>query len=153
MENPLGCCPQLSQATWTPPSTSCFKVNFDGAMFEKEGSVGLGVVIWNGDGQVMASLSQLVPLPHSVIEVEALVARRGVELTLNDGCRSLFQYGHIVIYIHYLASQFLFSIYLMYIGTVTWWLTLWWEEHSFYDPCPSRWKMYLQMTLMYYMLI
>ena len=124
--SPLGCHPQQSQAAWTPPSTSCFKVNFDGATFEKEGSAGLGVVIRNGDGQVMASLSQLVPLPHSVIEVEALAARRGVELapelsfynielegdltglisSLNDGHRSLAQYGHIVTDIHYLASQF-----------------------------------------------
>lgn len=95
-------------------------------MFEKEGSSGLGVVIRNGDRRVMASLSQLVPLPHSVIEVEVLVARRGVELalelgfynielegdsaglisSLNDGHRSLAQYGHIVIDIHYLALQF-----------------------------------------------
>jgi len=74
----------------------------------------------------MASLSQLVPLPHSIIEVEALAARCGVELALElgfynielegdstglissvkDGHRSLAQFGHIVTDIHYLASQF-----------------------------------------------
>ena len=33
----------------------------------------------------MASLSQLVPLPHSIIEVEALAAQRGVERALELG--------------------------------------------------------------------
>ena len=50
-----------------------FKIKFDGATFKKEGSAGLSVIIRNGDGQV-------VPLPHSVINVEALAARHGVEL-------------------------------------------------------------------------
>jgi len=112
------------QAVWTPPSASCFKINFDSATFEKKGKAGLGVVIQNGVGQVMALLSQLIPLPHSVIEVEALVAQQGVELalelgfynidlegdsaglisSLNDGYGTLAQYGRIITYIHYLAS-------------------------------------------------
>ena len=65
-------------------------------------------------------------LPLTVIEVEALAARRGVELALElglnsvelegdstglintfmDGCKSLAHYSHIVADIHYLASQF-----------------------------------------------
>ena len=57
-----------------------FKIKFDGATFKKEGSAGLSVIIQNGDGQVMPSLFQVVPLPHSVINVEALAARHGVEL-------------------------------------------------------------------------
>ena len=51
-----------------------FKIKFDGATFKKEGSAGLSVIIRNGDGQVMPSLFQVVPLPHSVINVEALAA-------------------------------------------------------------------------------
>uniref|UniRef100_A0A7N2LPC4 Uncharacterized protein n=1 Tax=Quercus lobata TaxID=97700 RepID=A0A7N2LPC4_QUELO len=49
-------------------------VNFNGAEFDKDNSVGLDVVIRNDEGFVMASLSQLVPLPTMVIEVETLAA-------------------------------------------------------------------------------
>ena len=123
----------------------------------------------------MASLSQLEPLPHSVIEVEVLAAQCGVELalelgfhnielegdstgliiSLKDGHRSLAQFGHIVTDIHYLASQF--SIFnLSYV-----------RRHcnkvahslarraliSPLPPCQSGWKMHLQMSVMFYMLI
>ena len=62
-----------------------YKVNFDGAVFASENSVGLGVVIWNCEGLVMASLSQMVPLRHTVIEVETMAARRALELAARGG--------------------------------------------------------------------
>ena len=101
-------------------------VNFYGAIFADEGCVGLGIVIRNEEGLVMASLSQLIPIPLIVFEVEVLAARRGVELALELGFNSvelegdsavlisalkvgqrpLPQYGHIVADIQYLASYF-----------------------------------------------
>ena len=96
-------------AAWHPPDASWYKINFDGAFFVKENCAGVGVVIRNEQGLVMASLSQKIPLPFTVIEVEALAARRAVEFvaelgldrivlegdseilinTLQHGCRSL----------------------------------------------------------------
>lgn len=64
---------------------SWYKINFDRAIFEKEDKAGLGVVIQNSEGLVMASLSQLVSLPYSVIEVETLAARRALELAVEIG--------------------------------------------------------------------
>ena len=59
---------------------------FHGATFEQKKKAGLGVVIRNQEGLVMASLSQLIQLPPStVIEVEALAARRALELALELG--------------------------------------------------------------------
>ena len=92
----------------------------------KEDKVGLGVVICNSEGLVMASLSQLISLPYSIVEVETLVARRALELvveigigrvvlegdsavlmqTLKNGTRSLAQYNHIAKDILFLASYF-----------------------------------------------
>ncbi|KAK9990437.1 hypothetical protein SO802_025422 [Lithocarpus litseifolius] len=46
---------------------------------------GIGVVIRNKCGQAMVSLSQRIPLPYSAVEVEALAARRGLELALETG--------------------------------------------------------------------
>ena len=72
-------------ATWTPPQDNWYKINFDGATFADDNSAGLGVVIRNKDGRVMASLSQKIPLPMSVIEVEVLAARRALELAVELG--------------------------------------------------------------------
>ena len=73
----------------------------------------------------MASLSQKIPLPFTIIEVEALAARRAVEFvaelgldrivlegdseilvnTLQHGCRSLAQLGHLAADLQHIASQ------------------------------------------------
>ena len=74
----------------------------------------------------MVSLSQRIPLPFTAVEVEALVARRGLELALETGfgrvilegdskilitalkehTHSLANFGHIAQDIQYLASHF-----------------------------------------------
>lgn len=41
--------------------------------------------LWNGQGLAMASLSQWIPLPFTVIEVEALAAQRAVEFVAEIG--------------------------------------------------------------------
>ena len=69
----------------TALESPCYKINFDGAIFDKDKSASLGVVIQNNEGYlVMASLSQLIPLPPTVIEVETLVASYALELAAND---------------------------------------------------------------------
>ena len=77
-------------------------------------------------GQVMASLAQRIPLPSTTIKVEALAARRAMELALEIGLNkgvlegdllilmnalktnshSLAQFGHIIKDIQFLAFQF-----------------------------------------------
>ena len=96
----------------------------DGALFEADNTVDLVVVIRNEHGQVMASLSERIWLPSTVLEVEALAARRGLELavetgfrnivlesdsqilitTLWEGSYSLSSFGHIVQDIKFIAS-------------------------------------------------
>ena len=110
--------------TWTPPQDNWYKINFDGATFADVRSAGLGVVIRNREGRVMASLSQKIPLPMSVIEVEVLAARRALELAVELGFdhvilegdseilhkallaedRNFTPYGHLVQDIVYLSS-------------------------------------------------
>nr|POE91171.1 hypothetical protein CFP56_51447 [Quercus suber] len=60
-----------------------------GALFDADNTSSLGVVIRNEHGQVMVSLSERIPLPSTVIEVEALVARRGLELAMETGFRNI----------------------------------------------------------------
>ena len=93
-----------------------FKVNYDGVLFIETGRAGLGVVIRNSEGAVMASLSQQIPQPTTMAQVEGLVARRAVEFAfeigttsavfegdsntisknLNNSERSLALHGHLI---------------------------------------------------------
>ena len=63
---------------WRPPPETCVKVNFDEAVFAQEGQAGIGSIIRNAQGLVMAILSQKIPLPTSVEMVEVLAARRAL---------------------------------------------------------------------------
>uniref|UniRef100_A0A7N2N2Z4 RNase H type-1 domain-containing protein n=1 Tax=Quercus lobata TaxID=97700 RepID=A0A7N2N2Z4_QUELO len=112
--------------SWHPPARSWYKVNFDCALFEKDQCAGIGVVIRNDQGLVMASLSQRIPLPFTVIEAEALAARRAIEFaaeigldqvimegdskvlinTLRSERLSLAQFGHIVKDVQNMAAHF-----------------------------------------------
>ena len=65
--------------------TDLLKVNYDGAIFQDQGRAGIGVVICNSEGAVMASLSQQIPLPTTVAQVEAMAARRAVEFVVELG--------------------------------------------------------------------
>ena len=67
---------------WRPPDKSCFKVNFDGALFCQEHRAGIGVVIRNEEGAVITSLSQQIHLPSTVLEVETMATRRALEFAM-----------------------------------------------------------------------
>ncbi|XP_030936139.1 uncharacterized protein LOC115961274 [Quercus lobata] len=54
------------------------KVNFNGAIFSTHSSAGLGVIIRDQAGLVLAALSQNIPLPTSVEAVEVMAARRAL---------------------------------------------------------------------------
>ena len=111
---------------WQAPVQHAYKVNFDGAVFADEGLADLGVVIRNDHRLIMASLTQQIPLPSSVIEVEVLAARKALELmielgfdnitlegdfevlikSLVKGDNSLAHYGHLLADIHVLMALF-----------------------------------------------
>ncbi|KAK9986535.1 hypothetical protein SO802_031486 [Lithocarpus litseifolius] len=57
---------------WKPPPENIFKINFDGAIFEDLSLAGLGVVIRDSSGLVIAAHGQKIRLPNSVDMVEAM---------------------------------------------------------------------------------
>ena len=65
---------RTARVKWTAPDINGYKTNFDGAMFHDSGEAGLGVVIRNHEGEVMASLSEKIPLPPSVTQLELLIS-------------------------------------------------------------------------------
>ena len=69
-----------TRQTWTPLGAGYYKINFDGTIFESSGRAGLGVVVKDMEGMVIAALSQNIQLPNSVDSIEALAARRAIIL-------------------------------------------------------------------------
>ena len=65
---------------WSPLPEVCFKENFDASLFNGTNSVGIGVVVRDHLGCVIATLSQQVNSIHSVDIAEALAARQAVVL-------------------------------------------------------------------------
>ena len=111
---------------WFPLEAPRYKINYDATTFAEDNKVGLGVVIRHSAGLVMASLTQQIPLPATVIEIEALAAQRAMKLALEiglanivlegdnktlfkalkSGDRSLAQHGHLIKDILFLGSYF-----------------------------------------------
>ena len=69
---------QRDRVCWSPPISPMVKVNFDGAVFKDLGEVGIGVVVHDSQGLVLASMSEEILLSQSVTDVEAMFALRVV---------------------------------------------------------------------------
>ena len=111
---------------WKPPNSSVYKITFDGALFLEQRCAGLGVVVRDLVGLIIAALSQRLRLPGSVDVMEALAACRAIrfawELNLHhvmiegDSLRVIQAiidtrpvqtlYGHIIDEIRLLSSLF-----------------------------------------------
>ena len=61
------------------------KINFDGAVFSSGNATGIGVVIRNNLGQVIASCSQRLSQAYSSTDVEALAAAKAVSFAAEIG--------------------------------------------------------------------
>ena len=70
---------------WQPPPADLMKINFDGAVFSSVNVSGIGVVIRNNLGQVIASCSQRLPPVYSSNEVEALATAKAVSFAAEIG--------------------------------------------------------------------
>ena len=55
-----------------------YKVNVDGVVFSKRKQVGIGVIIRDSAGMVIAALSQKLALPLGALEIEAKAMEVGV---------------------------------------------------------------------------
>ena len=90
---------------WKPPPEASLKVNFDGATIKDIGKAGPGAMIRNSSGQVLASLSEQVPLPHTSDIVEALAAAQAISFALELGFSSFILEGDSEVVIKSLKSD------------------------------------------------
>ena len=64
---------------WKPLDLSFFKINFDRAIFRNENKSGIGVVVRDHTGSIIASLAQLISLALQPVEIEAVAATWALE--------------------------------------------------------------------------
>ena len=72
--NPVPIRTQPSSYMWKPSPSGTFKINFDGVIFPAEKKSGIGVVIRDSRGLVIASCSKVVHQVLRAPEVEAMAA-------------------------------------------------------------------------------
>ena len=70
-----------------------FKLNFDAAIFANTNSSGVGAIIRNCQGEVMAGLSARGPSVVSSEEAEVLACRKALEFALDSGFSDLVVEG------------------------------------------------------------
>ena len=61
-----------------PSDSGHIKINFDGVMFEEINAAGIGVVVQNDRGEVLAEMTKRIPILESVVILETMAARRAV---------------------------------------------------------------------------
>ncbi|XP_030970588.1 uncharacterized protein LOC115990962 [Quercus lobata] len=90
---------------WTPPPSTSLKINFDGTIFHETDKAGLGVVVRDHKGRVMASMSKKTKLPSSSDEVEALAVVRAISFALELHLPSVIVEGDSELIISALRSE------------------------------------------------
>ena len=74
---------------WKPPPPSYFKVNIDGALFVKSKKSGVGVIMHDEDGNVVAAMCRKLDLPLGVLETEAKALEIGMAFAEEVGLRDV----------------------------------------------------------------
>jgi len=64
----------LLRAMWRPPIPDVVKMNCNRAIFKEQKKSGIGAVIRDSNGLVMASMSKLLPQQYTPMEIEAMAA-------------------------------------------------------------------------------
>ena len=76
-----------------------YKTNYDEAVFEGSEEAGIGVIVRNDRGEVLAALSEKIPYLGSVVLVEVLAARRAIQFFMELGItQSIFEGDSKIVY-------------------------------------------------------
>ena len=85
--------PSIQQISWVPPQGLVYKANVDGAVFLDLKVVGIGIVIKDEKGSVVAALSRKIYASLGTVEAEAKAFEMGLQLAKDVGVRDLILEG------------------------------------------------------------
>nr|XP_023899473.1 uncharacterized protein LOC112011331 [Quercus suber] len=74
---------------WIPPDFPWYKINTDAAVFSASKSVGIGVVVRDHEGSVLAALSKRMPLPLGPLEAEAKAMHEAISFAKDIGLQDV----------------------------------------------------------------
>ena len=84
---------QQQSDVWQPPHSDHYKLNFDAAIFTDVGCSGVGAIIRNERGEVMAAVSAKGPSTQDSEEAEILACRKALEFAIDVGISDLIIEG------------------------------------------------------------
>ena len=74
---------------WTLPNFPWYKINIDATVFVVSKSVGIGVVVRDHEGSVVAALNMRMPLPLGLLEAEAKAMHEVVTFAKDIGLQDV----------------------------------------------------------------
>ena len=95
---------EVVSVTWNPPSSSMLKVNVDGATTKHKNTVGIGSVIRDELGRVIAAMSRKIQAPLGPLEVEAKAFEAGFQLARDMGYQDIILEGDSLILVRALCG-------------------------------------------------
>ncbi|XP_075659014.1 uncharacterized protein LOC142628865 [Castanea sativa] len=103
---------QPSGEVWQPPPPMEYKLNFDAAIFSGMEKSGIGAIIKNEKGAVMAGMSVVGPKVDTSEETELLACRRSIEFAVDVGFTRLILEGDNTNVMHAISSDVANSSFL-----------------------------------------
>ena len=97
--------PPVNQHQWRPPEHDHFKVNFDAALFKSLNLAGIGVVIRDWRGDVVAALSMPIALASTVADLEALACRLALLFAVEKDLQNVIFEGDFVSVMNAIAQE------------------------------------------------
>ncbi|KAK9985868.1 hypothetical protein SO802_030819 [Lithocarpus litseifolius] len=96
--------PAVQAHSWIPPTAPHFKINVDGATFAKLKAVGIGVLVRDDQGRVIAALSKKIHAPLGAVEAEAKACEEGMQFAKDLGIQEFILEGDSLIIFRALAG-------------------------------------------------
>ncbi|XP_075655226.1 uncharacterized protein LOC142625459 [Castanea sativa] len=93
------------QILWTAPTLDSYKINYDGALSTTDNKCGIGIVVRDCHGEVIASLIQQLDQAYQPVEVEAMATSKAVEFGSELGIRRAIIEGDSAVVVKSLTSK------------------------------------------------
>ena len=104
-DSPRFTSPETLIPHWTPPMGLRYKVNVDGAVFRSQKTAGVGVVVRDSNGLVVAALSRKINSPLGALEVEAKAVEAGISFARDIGIADFTVEGDSLVVYNSLSGQ------------------------------------------------